>query len=340
MTKDAIRNWLGSVAEERSVQVIHKSNIYLATDVGIARKENQDRVAALTAEPSGGGMPFCCVAVTDGMGGMLDGAECATSALASFFYSLVLGGNHPAPVRLKTATIDANEDVHGRWHGKGGTTLSAVLIEADGSVHTSNVGDSRIYAVGKGWSGIRRITVDDNLQDAFGGEGRELVQFIGVGKALLPRIDTLSRGFEGLLITSDGAHFFDSQVFEELAVRAGAPARAGERIIALSRWLGGPDNSTVAALRISDVVASLSSSSDLPTIWSGVRQLQFIPPNVSHFSAAASPDQPTSVSLEKTEHDLATTSKRKRKAQKQSSKEKQQLEINITTDESDDGSDS
>ncbi len=144
-------------AEKRSVQLVPGSNIYLATDLGVVRKENQDRVAALRVHPIGGGLPFYCIAVSDGMGGMQDGAECATTAIASFLYSIIQHSERPAPEMLKMATIDANNDVYGRWQGKGGATLSAALLEGDGSLHTSNVGDSRIYAVSKGWTDIRRV---------------------------------------------------------------------------------------------------------------------------------------------------------------------------------------
>jgi serine/threonine protein phosphatase PrpC len=339
MIKDSIRNWLWAVAEKRSVQIIPESKIYLGTDLGIVRKENQDRVAALKIHPIGGGLPFYCIAVSDGMGGMQDGAACATAALASFFYSIIQHSERPAPEMLKKATVDANNDVHGRWQGKGGATLSAVLLEADGSLHISNVGDSRIYTVGKGWTDIRRVTVDDNLEDAFGGRGRELVQFIGIGKALLPRVDTLPGGLEGLIITSDGAHYFEQRFFEELVAKAGEPIRTGERIIAVSRWLGGPDNATVAAFRVSDVLAALNSKSSLPTIWSGIAQLQFIPPNVvtSSFKADQNEDSPRG--HEQTAPLKPTSSKRRIKPTKRPAKEKQQLEINITTDENDDAAD-
>jgi PPM family protein phosphatase len=88
MIKASIKNWLWKVAEMRSVQLLPGSNIYLATDLGVVRKENQDRVAVLKVTPNDGTLPFFCVAVSDGMGGMQDGAECATTTLASFFSSL------------------------------------------------------------------------------------------------------------------------------------------------------------------------------------------------------------------------------------------------------------
>jgi serine/threonine protein phosphatase PrpC len=340
MMKNSIRNWLATVAEERSLQIIPGAKISLATDVGLARRENQDRIGALKVEPLDGSLPFLCVAISDGMGGMQDGGLCATSTLASFFFSLIQRVGLSAPARLKAATLEANSDVYESWAGKGGATLSAVLVEADGSLHTTNVGDSRIYVIGKGWSGVRRVTVDDSLQDAFGGQGRELVQFVGIGRAILPRVDTLPSGLEGVLITSDGAHFFDERLFDQIITRAGEPLRAGERVIALSRWLGGPDNATVAAFRVPDVAKSLrDTKSMLPTIWSGVAQLQIaltsagssLVSDRTEVTAAPAPER----SDKRSKKD---SSKRKSKTDKPA-QDKQQLEIDITTDEGDDAVD-
>jgi serine/threonine protein phosphatase PrpC len=334
MIKNSIKNWLETVAEGRSLQIVPSSRISLATDVGIIRKENQDRLGALKIEPLDGSLPFYCIAVCDGMGGMQSGGECATSALASFFSSLIQSVGQPAPARLKAATLEANADVHQQWAGKGGTTLSAILIESDGSLHISNVGDSRIYVTEKGSTGLRRVTVDDSLQDAFGGQGRELVQFIGIGSALAPHVETLPGGLEGVLVTSDGAHYFDANLFKDIVMRAGEPSRAAERILALARWLGGPDNATIAAFRVPDVVKSLHGSrSSLPTIWSGVAQLQ-----IALSSARSSSNDDSKADVQKSAIPATVEKPTKRVSSKHKSKtgkrpqEKQQLEINIMTD--------
>jgi hypothetical protein len=88
------------------------------------------------------------------------------------------------------------------------------------------------------------------------------------------------------------------------------------------------------------VLAALKSQSGLPTIWSGVAQLQFIPSNVVSSAVVANePNQVSSSSLERTKPSQRDSSKRKTKVPKRSSQEKEQLEIDITTDESDDAAD-
>jgi serine/threonine protein phosphatase PrpC len=344
---EPIKEWLTVAAQQRSQQLIFDSKVALSTDVGLKRNENQDRVAAL--QISSGlhhGRSFVCIAVSDGMGGMLDGGECATSTIAALFASLIRNADQAGLRKLLFATQDANVEVNKVWRGKGGATLSAALVEADGSLHCANVGDSRIYALEQSRTNIRRVTIDDSLKEAFGGQGRELVQFIGIGPALVPRVETLPRELDSLFITSDGAHYFDQVVFRDLILQAADPVRATERIVALARWLGGPDNASVAAFRISDVLSAIkhSKASVMPTMWSGTSQLRIAKAN---FPEAKSPGDatlpPTSAETTEAKQPFEgrsrSTSRRKINLPKKKPQENQ-LEINISTDENDDAADS
>src|SRR4051794_8863983 len=116
------------------------------------------------------------------MGGMVDGGPCATITLSAFIEEFT----RPAPGsivhRLTRSVARANEEVFERYRGKGGSTLSAVAMTADGTVGI-NVGDSRIYASTQ--SGFFPLTIDDTLGAAFGaGDRNALIQFVGIGQGL------------------------------------------------------------------------------------------------------------------------------------------------------------
>jgi PPM family protein phosphatase len=344
-----IADWISATVLQRSQQLIFDQNAVIATDIGVIRGENQDRVAALHVPI--GIRPFVCFALSDGMGGMRDGGECATTAVAAFFESLINNSGMDGQRKLSLAIRAANDTVYQTWQGKGGATLSAILIESEQSIHIANVGDSRVYALDSDWKTLRRLTIDDNLKEAFGGTDNGLVQFIGIGKSLVPRIEQLPPTVSTLVITSDGAHYFDANTFDRLLVNAAEPLRATERLLALARWLGGPDNASVAAFKVSDVLKSLRSStrSKLPTMWSGISQLHLDNSRTANNSKVdpthqSEPQLGTASKQSAAQPPIGTqprrqTSKRKIKVEKRNDPDTQ-LEINISSNENDDASDS
>lgn len=257
----------GPVAPRQAVNV-RLPAFALMSDVGLTRHENQDRaIVAQVGRLHPDVSAFTCLAVSDGMGGMFAGEACAIITLSAFVSGLVSSRNRNGAERLIAAARIADSAVHAFAQGKGGATLSAVLVEETGRAWHLNVGDSRIYIVSDARQRLERITVDDNLQEAFGGHGKELVQFIGIGSSLLPRVGELPPSADQVYITSDGAHYFSPELLQELVIRAGDPKRAAERIIAVSRWLGGPDNATVAAFRPRDLVSTEVATDSAVRVW-------------------------------------------------------------------------
>ena len=239
----------------------------LASDLGLVRNSNQDRLIAFRVGQSGDDRPFACVAISDGMGGMVDGEVCAILTLATFAAQLVTNRRTPLPERLDGAARSANEAVFRHANGRGGATLSALAFDADGNVWFANVGDSRIYALAKGGQALERLTIDDTMEEAFGGHGRDLVQFVGIGDGLLPRVGEVPHGLETLIATTDGVHFMPQDLLSKIAVEAGDPRRAADRLIALARWLGGPDNASIAACRPTEIVTDLRDSPRSLQLW-------------------------------------------------------------------------
>lgn len=229
--------------------------VTLGTDVGGTREENQDRLFALTVHGTTQHAPVFYAALSDGMGGMAEGSACATITLAALADFLISNCHLPLVRRIEEAAKHANRRVHSKFNGRGGATLTLVAIEATGAIMGLNVGDSRIYAARpNGWGAE---TIDDTLEARYGGEGRGLIQFVGLGDGLRPHLMELPSTSRPLYLTSDGVHFADQNTLYSLFENA-PDARAGvERSIALARWLGSPDNATIVGVQSHGIIELL-----------------------------------------------------------------------------------
>ncbi|MCV5870252.1 hypothetical protein OFN61_33885, partial [Escherichia coli] len=61
----------------------------IATDIGLVRKENQDRVAVLKFRPFSKNKDMIVIALADGMGGMEGVANAASLTVSSFFTEII-----------------------------------------------------------------------------------------------------------------------------------------------------------------------------------------------------------------------------------------------------------
>lgn len=231
----------------------------LSSHIGLIREENQDRVAAMRVHTtSASSQSFTVIALADGMGGMQDGAQCASRTLAAFFNALIRFRQETSMDRLKFAADAANLAVNEFSNGGGGATLSALLIGTDQQCLTLNVGDSRIYATVKDneKEKVVRLTVDDSLEEAVGGHGKDLLQFIGMGEGLIPHISEVPRDADRILITSDGVHFIRHETLCDVLIQAQGERQVAEQLTNLAKWRGAPDNASLAITSL----AKLSSS--------------------------------------------------------------------------------
>lgn len=229
----------------RKMQSIDKGSIALASDLGLKRTENQDRTAVMKFRTSTAF--YTVIAVVDGMGGMRDGEKSAELAISTFFSTVLdnvhLGSEHA----IMKATQTANNAVFEFTKGKGGSTLSAILLCSDDINMTVNVGDSRIYARNSALKVIR-LTVDDSLAEAVGGSGTELLQFIGMGEGIRPHVAPLIPEVKQVYLTTDGVHYIEPQTLSDIIKHAETITQVIERLIATARWCGGPDNATICAI--------------------------------------------------------------------------------------------
>ena len=290
--QEGISRWL-KFGEKSGFTELESATVVLSSVLG-KRPENQDRAIFLRVKFEKSRKPsIAALVLCDGMGGMVNGGECANLAISTFAASLVHSNASTLIEKLEVGIHDANEAVYNAFQGKGGATLSAVICNETKDWAAVNVGDSRIYCVLN--SGVvEQLTIDDTLEKQLAAlnlpspppEFRQLLQYVGMGEGIEPRRVELkpSSDMKWLLITSDGAHGIPENIFHSLVSYAESPREVISRLTALSEWLGAKDNSTVAALTIGKDLFSRNEESDLSylEIWS-------IPGKVEFFSIKASP---------------------------------------------------
>lgn len=265
MIREKLTRWLGRPSPDRSVQAPGDIPVVISSDVGSLREQNQDRVAVMRVSPGGNTKPFIAIALADGMGGMRDGAACAAMTISSFFFGLIKFRGLPPERRMERAAQIANEDVFAFSNAEGGATLSAVLFRPSDEPILINVGDSRIYAAcgAEKENEIRRLTVDDSIEEALGGHGRDLLQFIGMGPSLKPHVLGIPHDSRRLIITSDGVHFINKETMSDIILNSADNKQVAERLGALVRWSGAPDNASLVMATISSTFDALLRNEDV-----------------------------------------------------------------------------
>lgn len=234
--------------------------IGMATDTGLVRTENQDRAATCRGCDRFGNQ-FVLSMVADGIGGLQSGDQAASVALAviadSVYQSALIANTKPS-VWLEKALKDANALLNQQFRGKSGTTLTAVLLTQAGRSCWASVGDSRLYEYSS--NKLTQWSTDDTLagmlgidREAAASEQTMLLQHLGIGQELVLKVHEFDkRETRKLLLCSDGAYFVspDSRLFAQLLETGKElpPAVVARRMVEISKWAGGPDNSTVVLM--------------------------------------------------------------------------------------------
>jgi PPM family protein phosphatase len=247
--------------QNQSTSVLEKLGVILGSNIGCIRKENQDRTLFLRAVyRSTQKANFVAAVLCDGMGGMIQGGECASLATSVFVSSLLSLQESDLSLRLKTSVQDANDAVFKKYHGEGGSTLVALVCDQFNNWLIASVGDSRIYKTKLGFE-PELLTVDDTVErqlDLLGKSinissefSRGLTQFIGVGESIEVHLQSLNpKNDEVFILTSDGAHDLssDGKVFSSVVINSRSSQELVSRLLNISEWLGGRDNATVAII--------------------------------------------------------------------------------------------
>ncbi|MBI2750754.1 MAG: protein phosphatase 2C domain-containing protein [Burkholderiales bacterium] len=256
----------------------------LATEVGEVRTENQDRVAIVRGRDKLG-QPYAVAALADGIGGMREGAECAALALGCLLSTIATESQSTIDPRswLLKGIQKANDEVHARQRGEGGSTIAVILATANGAIHWSSVGDSRVYHANGGK--LTQLSIDDTIAGQLGRghevgfEQSKLIQFIGIGSPLEASVSEIDKSMGGsVFITTDGVHYLDSTPwFGQLIKHAFDPGLCVRRLVELSKWCGGLDNASVAMISLgSKLDEGMPLINGCFEVWDSFGELQVI----------------------------------------------------------------
>ena len=236
---------------------------------GGKRDNNQDLVASFQINLTSNLYDTLTVhALLDGMGGMREGAECARLALSAFMSSLVFNAHDDLEGIVKRAIWAANNAVYDKYHGKGGTTFSALIFSRNDAIAV-HAGDSRIYQL-LPKKILKQISTDDTVAFALermnpnknyhleehDSRNNQLLQYVGVGSDFEPHLNLLSASNSGYLLVSDGAYKTLNGTFERLLMNTASPEEAVERVLTISEWLGTDDNASAICIWPQDLYAS------------------------------------------------------------------------------------
>jgi PPM family protein phosphatase len=250
---DRVNAWLARPARPMAVADLLEVPAAMGTAVGEVRSENQDRAIVARFIGSSPSESWVALCLCDGMGGMVDGRQCAELATAVFVVSLLNNIALPPESRVRRAVMNANAAIFRRYRERGGTTIAALVYM--GNVIGVSAGDSRIYTHDM-HAGLTQVSIDDSIAGELNrlniaGDAEfpnAITQFVGIGDALQPRMylpksDTQSAS--RWLLTSDGIHGPSGPLLDAILKGSLNNQSAANRLVQLSRWCGGLDNATI-----------------------------------------------------------------------------------------------
>jgi serine/threonine protein phosphatase PrpC len=286
--QEKLFNWLMRRTTNNAVRRLAELPIAIATDIGLTRSENQDKVAVLRIQLTENRLLVIAV-LCDGMGGMTDGRECACLAISHFLSSCVQNTNSPLQERIIVAVENANNAIFKKYTGIGGSTLSSFIADSKYGLIAVNVGDSRIYSIHN--NQILQLTVDDTISGQLAKNNKnfyrnnELLQYIGMGKAIEPNIINFSTDtvLTDILLTSDGVHFMNKDTMKAIITHSTDYALTIKRLTELAKWHGGYDNAS--AIIVTKPLSLLESKSNfdpkMVEVWDAFGEIQFISDTIS-----------------------------------------------------------
>lgn len=279
------RKLTGWLLRETSISGVRRVSCVrgaIASEIGSVRSDNQDKAIVFKGSDAAG-RPYAVAVVADGIGGMKDGAKCASLAIASFtsaFSELALSSRVSLRERLFQAATLSNEAVYRDFLGQGGSTLVAVMFVPGHAPLWVSAGDSRIYLYTK--NVLKPLTVDDTIAGLLNKGGRvppehsKILQFVGMGKNFEPHIGEVIGALDGqMLLTTDGVHYLDdgSDWFRNVMRHAPDAASTAKRLIEVAKWCGGPDNATLAVVDFPVQLSENFSADDGLQLWDAFGEL-------------------------------------------------------------------
>jgi serine/threonine protein phosphatase PrpC len=279
--KNIIIEHLNECVNTTKVGALGDGTAILATTIGEVRKENEDRAVIAKINSLNSEKVISCYLVSDGMGGMQEGSLASSMTISIFLTSMQESLNKKIEIKdcISNSIFNSNNDVFNRLKGKGGATLSVVVVDSDQSIYICNVGDSRIYNISDK-SNLTQLTKDDDIKNLLkdinnAGLNKELAKrngltkFIGMGEDLIVNVTEVS-SCDNILLTSDGLHRIGDKLLSELHLNSKSEHQFIQRSISLANWLGGHDNATailISPLNFKKEFFSLDKANDYIGIW-------------------------------------------------------------------------
>ncbi|MDN0199874.1 PP2C family serine/threonine-protein phosphatase [Streptomyces sp. S.PNR 29] len=236
---------------------------------GLIRDHNEDSLvigpwtlcATVTENPQTLFFPYASpvvVAVADGLGGH-PGGDVASALVARRIAWLGPALSSEVAVRdvlnaCNRAVYEAADGDDGRALTAMGTTVAGIVVQP-GSLLTFNVGDSRVFAVTR--DGLRQVSVDDSPPLEPGRRTTSLVtQCLGGSvtyRSIRPHVTAapVSPGDRYLVCTDGLTDPLTTDVIDEV-LREHDDGRAAFELWKAAIAAGGPDNITLAVVRVGD----------------------------------------------------------------------------------------
>ena len=233
------------------------------TDIGERRRVNQDYV--FCSETPIGKLPNLFV-VADGMGGHNAG-DYASRYCVEFFKQRIEEHEITSPIALIEAAIkETNEALlskaqeQSELEGMGTTLVVATIFENE--MYVANVGDSRLYVIGKN---MKQVTEDHSLVEVMVKTGELdrqearvhpnkniITRAIGANITVEPDFFevNLEEG-DTVLMCSDGlTNMLEDETIERIIKENDDPATAAETLVKCANKNGGKDNIAIIIIKV------------------------------------------------------------------------------------------
>jgi protein phosphatase len=233
------------------------------TDIGERRRINQDYV--FCSENAIGKLPNLFI-VADGMGGHNAG-DYASRFCVEFFKQQIEESGMESPISLIEAAIrETNEALRSKaqeqtdLEGMGTTLVAATIFNKE--MYVANVGDSRLYVIGKL---IKQVTEDHSLVEAMvkTGELNRCEARVHPNKNIITRAiganDTVEPDFfevsledgDTVLMCSDGlTNMLEDETIERIIRENEDPETAAETLVKCANENGGKDNIAIVIIKV------------------------------------------------------------------------------------------
>jgi PPM family protein phosphatase len=255
----------------------------IGSDLGGARKENQDRAVVVRGRDVEG-QTYTLIAVADGVGGLGAGSDCASLAISASVDKIQALADYTTPGKqwVLDAIHAANQAVVSKHSGAGGSTLVLLLASEGGNAFWASIGDSRLYIL-TGDSKLTQLSVDDTIAGQLGRPGgvgvddTKLLQFIGMQGSLEFEVSEVSETLATTaLLTTDGVHFLGNHAdLLGMVIRSAPDAGAtSKRLLDIARWVGGTDNATIAIVPLDFSIHESMPSDQCVEIWDAFGELR------------------------------------------------------------------